>query len=152
MTIGQRLQRAYLRFHQAVYERSGGWVGHRMTGTCSLLLRTRGRRTSQRRTSALIYGRDGDDYVVVASNHGQERPPAWQLNIEADPRVEFQVARSRYRGTARVVEASEPDHARLWAIANEANHNRYRGYQATTARRIPVVVLTPDAPADRAAG
>ncbi len=137
MTIAQRLERAYLRLHQALYERSGGWVGHRMTGTRSLLLRTTGRRTGQARTSALIYGRDGDRYVVVASNHGREQPPAWQLNIEADPHVELQVARHRYRGTARVVEASEPDHARLWAVANVANHDRYRGYQATTATPAP---------------
>lgn len=144
MGISQRLTRNFLPFHQWVYEHSGGWIGHRMTGTRSLLLRTTGRRTGQRRTSALIYGRDGDSYVLVASNHGLDGPPAWQRNIEADPRVEVQVARHRWRGTARVVEASHPDHARLWAIANAANHNRYNGYQSRTSRPIPVVVVTPE--------
>jgi len=147
MTTAQRLQRAYLRFHQWVYERSGGWIGHRMTGTRSLLLTTTGRRTGEHRTSALIYARDGDDYVLVASNHGLERPAAWQLNIEADPRVGVQVARQRFAGTARVVEAADPAFARLWAIANRGNHNRYSGYQAGTLRRIPIVVVTP-MPAD----
>ena len=147
MTTAQRLERAYLRFHQWVYERSGGWIGHRMTGTRSLLLTTTGRRTGEHRTSALIYARDGDDYVLVASNHGLERPAAWQLNIEAEPRVEVQVARQRFAGTARVVEASDPAFARLWAIANAGNHNRYNGYQAGTRRPIPIVVVTPR-PAD----
>ena len=147
MTAAQRLQRAYLRLHQWAYERSGGWIGHRMTGTRSLLLTTRGRRSGERRTAALIYARDGDDYVLVASNHGLDRPAAWQRNIEADPRVEIQVARRRYRGTARVVEGSDPDHARLWAIANRGNRGRYAGYQTRTSRPIPVVVVTPGEPA-----
>jgi deazaflavin-dependent oxidoreductase (nitroreductase family) len=144
MTIAQRAQRAYLRLHQWAYERSGGWIGHRMTGTPSLLLRTTGRRSGQPRTAALIYGRDGDDYVLVASNHALDRPPAWQLNIEAQPRVEVQVARRRFPATARVVEASDPDHARLWAVANHANRDRYSGYQTRTSRPIPIVVVTPD--------
>jgi deazaflavin-dependent oxidoreductase (nitroreductase family) len=147
MTAAQRLERAYLRFHQWVYERSGGWIGHRMTGTRSLLLTTTGRRSGQRRTSALIYARDGDAFVLVASNHGLERPAAWQLNIEADPQVEVRVARRRFAGTARVVEASDPAFERLWAIANRGNRNRYNGYQARTRRRIPIVVVTPR-PAD----
>ncbi len=146
MSAATRLQRAYLRFHQWVYERSGGWVGHRMTGTRSLLLTTTGRRSGEPRTAALIYSRDGDDYVLVASNHGLERPAAWQLNIEADPRVEVRVGRRRLVGTARVVEASDPAHARLWAIANRGNHDRYTGYQATTRRPIPIVVVTPERP------
>lgn len=143
MTAAQRLQRAYLRLHQWVYERSGGWIGHRMAGTPSLLLTTTGRRSGARRTVALIYARDGDDYVLVGSNYGLDRPAAWQRNVEADPHVEIRVARRRSRGTARVVEASDPDHARLWAVANRGNHDRYRGYQTRTSRPIPIVVVTP---------
>lgn len=149
MNAAQRLERAYLRLHQWVYQRSGGWIGHRMTGTRSLLLTTIGRRTGERRTAALIYSEDGDDFVLVASNHGLERPAAWQLNIEADPRVEVQVARRRFRGRARVVEATDPDYARLWAVADAGNHNRYSRYQAGTRRRIPIVVVTPDDAASR---
>lgn len=145
MRIAGDLERQYLRLHQWAYERSGGRIGHRMTGTRSLLLRTTGRRTGKRRTAALIYARDGADYVLVASNHALDRPPAWQLNIEADPHVELQVARQRYLGTARVVEPSDPDYARLWAIANAGNRNRYAGYQTRTPRPIPIVVLTPEA-------
>ena len=144
------LQRQYLRLHQWVYERSGGWVGHRMTGSRSLLLHTTGRRTGKRRTTALIDARHGADYVLVASNHARDRPPSWQLNIEADPRAEIQIARRRATGTARVVEASDPDRARLWALANAANRNRHNGYQSRTSRPIPLVVVTPDEPADDA--
>lgn len=63
-----------LQAHQWVYERSGGLVGHRLLfGNPTLLLRTVGRKTGQRRTSALTYGRDGGDYLVTASNgrHGR---------------------------------------------------------------------------------
>ena len=143
MSIGSSLQRQYLRLHQAVYERTDGRIGHRMVGSPSLLLRTTGRRTGRQRTSALIYAPDGRDYVVVASNHARERDPAWLLNIRADPRVEVQVARHREPATARVVEADDADYARLWAIANRGNRNRYEAYQAQTARRIPLVVVTP---------
>jgi deazaflavin-dependent oxidoreductase (nitroreductase family) len=146
MSIREGLQLAYLRFHQWVYERSRGWVGHRMVGSPSLLLRTTGRRSGKVRTSALIYARDGDAYVLVASNNGMDQPTAWQLNIEADPRVDVQVARHRFPGIARVVEASNPDYARLWAIANRGNRNRYTGYQKRTSRPIPVVVVTPAGP------
>ncbi len=76
MTAAQSLQRAYLRIHQALYEGSGGLVGHRLAGTPSLLLTTVGRRSGRPRTAALIYARDAADLVLVASNHGLDRPPA----------------------------------------------------------------------------
>jgi F420H(2)-dependent quinone reductase len=132
-----------LTLHQRIYERTGGRVGHRLIGVPSALLHTTGRRTGQPRTSALVYARDGADYLVVASNGGSERPPAWLFNIEATPAVELQVGRQRLAGTARVVSLDDPDYSRLWAIVNDNNHGRYRRYQAKTARKIPVVVITP---------
>lgn len=143
MSIGASLQRQYLRLHQAVYELTDGRIGHRMVGSPSLLLHTTGRRSGQRRTSALIYARDGRDYVLVASNYAQERDPAWLLNIRANPAVEVQVARRRGPATARVVEADDPDYERLWAIADRGNRGRYTAYQAQITRRIPIVVVTP---------
>ena len=143
MSIGSRLERQYLRLHQAVYELTDGRLGHRMVGSPSLLLRTIGRRSGQRRTSALIYALDGRDYVLVASNWAQERDPAWLLNIRANPSVEVQVARRREPATARVVEADDADYARLWAIANRGNRDRYTAYQARTKRQIPIVVVAP---------
>jgi F420H(2)-dependent quinone reductase len=138
-----------LTVHQRLYERSDGRIGHRLLGIPSALLRTTGRRTGQIRTSALVYARDGADYVLVASNGGADRPPAWLLNLAAEPEVEFQVGRVRMPATARIVPAGDPGYPRLWQLANANNHHRYEGYQAKTSRMIPVVVVTPAGPVGR---
>jgi F420H(2)-dependent quinone reductase len=132
-----------LTLHQRLYERTGGLVGHRLIGVPSALLRTTGRRTGQPRTSALVYARDGGDYLVVASNGGSDRPPGWLFNIEAKPEVEVQVGRKQFAARARVVAADDPGYQRLWDAVNSNNHGRYRRYQAKTGRKIPVVVVTP---------
>jgi deazaflavin-dependent oxidoreductase (nitroreductase family) len=132
-----------LTLHQRLYERTDGRVGHRLFGVPSALLRTTGRRTGRPRASALVYARDGGDYLVVASNGGADRPPGWLFNIQAKPEVELQVGRQRFAATARVVDGDDREHARLWEIVNANNHGRYRRYQAKTARKIPVVVVTP---------
>ena len=133
----------FLRLHQRLYERTDGRVGHRMIGVPTLLLRTTGRRSGALRTNALVYARDGDDYVLVASNGGAERHPAWLHNLRANPDVEVQVGRERRRGTARVVERGEPGYDRLWRLVNDNNRDRYDGYQRKTSRPIPLVVVTP---------
>lgn len=114
-----------------------------MLGVPCLLLRTTGRRTGKTRTAALVYARDGDDYVVVASLGGLDRAPAWLHNVRADPAVGVQVGRRRFPATATVVEQGDPDFPRLWQSVNEVNRGRYDGYQAKTSRPIPVVRLTP---------
>jgi deazaflavin-dependent oxidoreductase (nitroreductase family) len=131
----------FLTLHQRLYERTGGRVAHRLIGVPSALLRTTGRRTGTSRTSALVYARDGADYLVVASNGGSDRPPGWLFNIEAKPDVELQVGRQRFAATARVVGGGDPEYPRLWEIVNANNHGRYRRYQARTTREIPVVVI-----------
>ena len=118
-------------------------MGHRLLGVPCLLLRTTGRRTGKTRTSALVYALDGDDYVVVASLGGSNRPPAWLHNVRAEPHVGVQVGRRRFPALGTVVERDEPDHPRLWRLVNEVNRGRYDGYQAKTTRPIPVVRLTP---------
>jgi deazaflavin-dependent oxidoreductase (nitroreductase family) len=95
------------------------------------------------RTNGLVYARDGTDYLVVASKGGADQPPAWLLNLKADPEVEIQVGRERQKGSSRVVKPSDPDYARLWKIVNENNGDRYTAYQQATSRPIPVVVLAP---------
>ena len=132
-----------LTLHQRLYERTGGLVGHRLIGVPSALLQTTGRRTGQPRTSALVYARDDGRYLVVASNGGSDHPPGWLFNVEAKPDVKLQVGRQRFAATARVVGGDDPEHARLWEIVNANNHGRYRRYQAKTARKIPIVVITP---------
>ena len=132
-----------LRIHERLYVASGGRIGHKMLGVPTLLLRTTGRRSGATRTNGLVYARDGDDYLVVASNGGADRAPAWLHNLQADPAVEVQVGRERQPATARVISRSDPDYERLWAIVNENNQDRYRAYQEKTARPIPVIALTP---------
>src|SRR4051794_982343 len=89
MALAEALTPHVLRLHQRLYESSDGRVGHRMLGVPTLLLRTTGRRSGATRTNGLVYARDGDDYLVVASNGGADQAPAWLHNVRADPEVEF---------------------------------------------------------------
>jgi deazaflavin-dependent oxidoreductase (nitroreductase family) len=132
-----------LEVHQLLYERSDGRVGHHLLGTPTLLLRTTGRRSGATRTNALVYLADDRKYIVVASKGGDDRPPAWLLNLTAEPKVEVQLGRERRQASARVLEKDEPDYERLWRLVNENNGGRYDRYQARTARPIPLVILTP---------
>ncbi len=142
----------YLRVHKYVSERTDGRIGNHSGGIPALLLTTTGRRSGLTRTNALTYCRDRGDLIVVASNGGSDRPPAWLLNIEADPRVTVRVGRSVVEATARV--ATDEERAFLWPLVNRTNRGmsrilhpgvtgRYDVYQRHTTRRIPVVVITP---------
>lgn len=132
-----------LKVHQFVYERSGGRVGHRLGNTRSLLLRTVGAKTGQPRTNALTYAKDGDAYLVVASNGGAPRSPGWYHNLRRSPDAEIQIGTRRIQVHARPVLPGDPDRDRMWKIVNDHNSNRYRGYQKATSRPIPIVALTP---------
>lgn len=134
-----------LSVHQRIYERTDGWIGHHLIGVPCLLLRTTGRKSGQTRTAALVYARDGDGYVLVASNGGADRPPGWLFNIEADRAVEIQVGRNRRQAAARIVRSPDADYPRLWKLVNDKNFGRYDRYQARTSRPIPLVVVTPAA-------
>ncbi len=128
-----------LTVHQWLYEYSDGRIGATLGGRPMLLLRTVGRRTGQPRTAALLYVRDGDAYVVIASKGGSPRHPGWFHNLIAKPDVEIQVGRERIAVRARVAEGKE--RSRLWARADEVNRGQYAEYQSRTNRVIPVVVL-----------
>ena len=132
-----------LRVHEAIYKGTDGRVGHKMIGVPTLLLRTTGRRSGATRTNGLVYARDGDDYLVVASNGGADKAPGWLFNVREKPDVEIQVGRARQKGTARILEPSDPDYERLWKVVNENNRDRYYAYQKQTSRPIPIVALTP---------
>ena len=114
-----------------------------MIGVSTLLLRTTGRRSGATRTNSLVYASDGADYLVVPSNGGADRPPAWLHNLKAQPDVEIQIGRERRRATARIVEPSDPTYDRLWKLCNAGNRDRYTAYQQQTTRPIPVVAITP---------
>ena len=132
-----------LRFHDKLYKRTDGRIGHKWLGVPTLLLNTTGRRSGQPRVNSLVYARDGDDYVLVASNGGADQNPAWLHNVRAHPDVEVQVGRERSKATAKVLGPEDPGYARVWKLANDGNSNRYDAYQEKTSRPIPVVVVTP---------
>jgi deazaflavin-dependent oxidoreductase (nitroreductase family) len=128
----------WVKQHIDEYVATGGEEGHLWNGVPTLLLTTTGRRSGQRRRTALIYGRDGDDYVVVASQGGAPAHPAWYLNLDANPEVEVQVGEEVFAATARTVD--DADRARLWPRMRDL-WPAYDEYQDKTERQIPVVVL-----------
>lgn len=134
----------FVRVHDAVYQKSRGWIGHRIPGAPnSLLLHTVGAKTGLARTNALSYAKDGDAYLVVASNGGDRRAPGWYHNLKADPAVEINVGPRRFAVTAHSLLPDDPDYSRVWRIVNANNANRYDAYQARTTRPIPVIRLAP---------
>jgi len=127
--------------HAAVYKATGGRVGHSSGTITNLLLTTTGRKTGQPRTVPLSYIRDGADHVIVASNGGADRDPIWWLNLEANPAATIQVEGNTLRVTAR--EADDRERDRLWPLLENDNFF-YKRHRANTARRIPIVILSPD--------
>jgi deazaflavin-dependent oxidoreductase (nitroreductase family) len=131
--------RGWVNKHIQRYLATGGADGHEwQPGVPTLLLTTRGRRSGQLRRTALIYGRGGDSYVVVASQGGDPRHPAWYLNLEADPDVHVQVKADEFDARART--ASGEERVRLWREMARI-WPAYDDYQGRTDREIPVVVL-----------
>jgi deazaflavin-dependent oxidoreductase (nitroreductase family) len=141
------LQKAYvqlLTLHDTVYQRTNGWIGHRLLILPTLLLHTVGAKTGKKRTNSLTYARDGDDYLIVASNGGAPRSPGWYHNVKADPNIEINVGPKRLAVTAQPVLPGDPDRERLWKIVTKYN-KAYPEYQKKTSRPIPIVRLTPKA-------
>jgi deazaflavin-dependent oxidoreductase (nitroreductase family) len=126
--------------HIRDYVESNGEQGHRWRGLDIHLLTTTGRRSGNLRRTALIYGKDGDRYVIVASYGGKPEHPLWYLNLIADPQVTIQVGADVM--TARAQTASAGERERLWKMM-AAIFPTYEGYRSSTSREIPVVVLTP---------
>jgi deazaflavin-dependent oxidoreductase (nitroreductase family) len=131
--------RLYGAEHVRRYRETGGEVGHIWKeGATTLLLTTTGRKSGQPRTTPLIYARDGDRLVVVASQGGAPRHPNWYENLSRDPNVEVQLQDEVFAARARTAVGEERE--RLWAKANEV-WPHYEAYKRRTSRRIPVVVL-----------
>ena len=126
--------------HIKEYVESDGEKGHLWQGVPTLLLTTRGRKTGILRRTALIYGRDGDSYVVVASIGGAPKHPKWYLNLVADPKVDIQVGPDIISGRARTAEGD--DRTRLWSEMAEI-WPQYDRYQEKTKRQIPVIIIDP---------
>lgn len=130
MLFGQEHVRRYLR--------TDGAEGHDWQGTTVLILTTTGRRSGEPRSTPLIYGKRGEDHVVVASKGGAEEHPAWYLNLSEAPEVTIQVRGDRFKARARTATAEEKPE--LWTMMAE-RWPAYDEYQLKTNRDIPVVVL-----------
>ena len=126
--------------HRLVYRASGGRIGGRLWDLPVVLLTTTGRQSGKQRTVPLCSLRDGDDIVVIASYGGLDRPPAWWLNLEANPQAELLSGRVRRTVTAR--KADPDERARLWAEVTRRAPG-YLEYERRTTREIPVVILQP---------
>ncbi len=126
------------RDHVRRYVASDGADGHVWNGVPTLLLTTRGRRSGQARRTPLIYGQDGDRYVVVASKGGSPQHPLWYRNLLAEPTVAVQVGADRF--TARARTATPAEKQRLWPVMTGI-WPAYDEYQTKTDREIPLVVL-----------
>jgi deazaflavin-dependent oxidoreductase (nitroreductase family) len=130
----------WVREHAERYLASNGADVHEWNGVTTLLLTTRGKQSGRLRVMPLIYGRDGDSYVVVASKGGAPVNPGWFHNLLAEPEVRIQVGSEVMESVARVAEPDERD--RLWTQMTEIWPD-YEKYQARTERVIPLVVITP---------
>jgi deazaflavin-dependent oxidoreductase (nitroreductase family) len=126
--------------HVRAYRESGGEVGYLWNGVPTLLLTVTGRRTGRELTTPLIFGRDGEDYLVVASKGGWPNHPSWYLNLQDNATARIQVKAEGLAVVARTATAGEKP--RLWKIMTDIWPN-YDVYQSRTDREIPVVVLTP---------
>ena len=126
--------------HKRRYQETGGEVGYFWNGVPSLLLTTIGRKSGKSHTSPLIFGRDGADYLVVASQGGAPKHPMWYLNILSNSQAEIQVRNEHLKVAARP--ATDDEKPRLWKVMTDLWPN-YDVYQTRTDRVIPVVVLTP---------
>ena len=126
--------------HTRVYRLTRGKVGGRIGKTPVLLLTTTGRKSGQPRTTPLLYAKDGDGYVVIASKGGAPQHPLWYLNLQANPRAEVTVGSERRQVHARDTQGEERE--RLWRALGDL-YPGYDKYAQKTSRQIPVVVLEP---------
>jgi deazaflavin-dependent oxidoreductase (nitroreductase family) len=127
--------------HTAVYRATNGRIGHRVPGAPPVLLLDHvGAKSGTLRTSPLVYGRDGESFVLIASKGGYPKNPAWLHNLLANPDTGVQVGSRHVDVHARVAEGAE--RARLWQRMLGV-YRGYAAYQARAEREIPVVVLNP---------
>lgn len=133
--------KSFGKFHTWIYRLSGGMIlGSVGLGRKILLLSATGRKSGEVRTSPLVYMADGERFVIYGSNGGRETPPAWLLNLQANPQAQVEVGRRRLHVKAHI--ASGDEEARLMPLAHDYNPH-WKGYQQHARRHIPLIVLTP---------
>jgi len=139
-SLGARGLRWTGKLNVPLYRVSGGRIGGRVNRAPVLLLTTTGRKSGQKRTAPIVYLRDGENVVVINTNAGNARVPAWSLNLQANPEAEVEVGRRRYPVSARVAEGEE--RTELWRRHNE-QYAGFDDYQTKLDREASVIVLEP---------
>lgn len=122
----------------AEFRANGGETFGMFKGRPLLLLTTTGAKSGEERTTPLVYSRDGDRVVIIASKGGAPQHPAWFHNLSANPEVTVEIGTEKFKARASVPDGEERD--RLYA-QQAATMPAFNEYQQKTTRRIPVVVL-----------
>jgi deazaflavin-dependent oxidoreductase (nitroreductase family) len=139
--VGNAVMKVMAPLNTWIYRTSRGRLGARFPGGAPIcIVTTTGRRSGRPRTVPLLYMRDGEDIVVVASKGGMPQHPDWYLNVAANPEVEIEIGDHSERYVARTADAEE--RASLWPRLVEV-YSSYDDYQARTDREIPVVICSP---------
>ena len=128
----------FTRAHCAIYRGTRGLIGGRLLGIQMLLLTTQGRKSGRARTLPLAYVEHKGELVIVASNGGSPKPPAWWLNLQAAPTARVQVGGERFEVAWRTAPAEE--RMEYWRKL-QAAIPAYRIYRVRTSREIPIVLL-----------
>lgn len=137
--MASAIQNAFTGLHALLFRVSGGRVGGRMVGLDVLLLTTTGSKTGQPRTTPLGYLHDGDTYVIIASNGGSDRHPAWYFNLQKHPHATIRTRGETFEVIAETLQGADRD--RVWALVLR-DASIYGGYKQKTSREIPLVRLT----------
>ena len=124
--------------HVRQYRATNGETGYMWNGATACLLTTKGRKSGEPRTIAIIFKQVGERYAIIASKGGSPVHPVWYLNIQDDPNVTLQIKGETFAGVARTAEGAEREE--LWA-ASLVQWPTYDVYQSRTDRKIPVVVV-----------
>ncbi len=122
------------------FRRTGGSVGGRFKGAPMILVTHRGAKSGKSYTTPLVYTRDGDDVILVASQGGSLKTPSWVFNLRANPEATIQIGSEKLEVVAR--EASDEERKRLWPMVVDT-YADYAVYQSRTKRKIPLIVLSP---------
>jgi len=140
MSLGARGLRWTGKLNVPLYRLSGGRVGGKVGRAPVLLLTTTGRKSGEPRTAPVVYLADGDNVVLINTNAGNAKIPAWSLNLKAKPEAEVEVGRRRYPVRARI--AAGEEHADLWRKHVE-QYAGFDDYKQQMEREPSVFVLEP---------
>jgi deazaflavin-dependent oxidoreductase (nitroreductase family) len=132
--------KAFMALHRFLYQITNGLLGSRILKHRFLLLHTLGRKSGETYITPLSYFRDGENFILVASNWGMTAQADWYLNLIVKPFCWIQVGRKQI--PVKAVTAEESEYERLWELVTDQNR-QYLRYQQVMERQIPIMILTP---------